>query len=479
MKLKTSLKNSQKEVKKYFKNTFAIIRNNLFATLGILFTILLLLIVGANFLRNNNDQQNQEKPPIAVDTYQIGSVPKVELIGKAEKANVITITAQTTGVIQSIYVNAGDYVTKGRNLAYISTNYQGANATSIQRQIAEKQYQNVKQTYQEQLDLINKQKEIAKKTEENSQELREINQDSVDETKDLIELNQDVISYLDENIDWYEATNSADRNRSLIAQTQQLKTNYQSALNQLKSSLRQLEYNTDSNNPPAELADLQKETTLKQLDLQKKSLQLNKEISHLQYQLATVNESLSFPASFTEGVIQKVHVKKGQLVNPGMPLFTINGTGKTTIIRLSAPKKIAKNISNLEKSEIILKNTSIKLLPDFISTEATDGTLYNIKYTLPEAYNQKITNQENIIVKVPVGYPETGTTIPFIPIDAVYQTNGDSFVYLIEDKHARVRSIELGQVYGRFVAVENGLNGSNQIILNRNVVDGDKILVNQ
>ncbi len=470
----TLLKQNFKKRGKYITN---FIRNNLYITLGAIFIVLLGLILAGNLIRQTEKPEVQEKQPVSVDIYQIGEVPRVTVLGNAEKENVNTLVAQTSGVVQNIYVREGSQISADQSLAYISTNYQGDSAPVLNAQIAQKQYQHTKDTFDLQKDLIKKQKEVAKKNEINSDKLREINENSVQETENLIELNNEIIDYLNENIDRYQATDSADKNRDLIAATKQSKTQYLSANNQLKSSLRSLNYSKNEDNPPAKLADLQKNITLKQLDLQEKSLALNLEVSRLQYQLAQVNQCLAYPSSVHSGVVQKVFVKRGQAVSPGTPLFVIAGPSKTVKVTAEVSKNIAENISMLENSILFLDEKKVEMFPDFVSTEPTRGTMHNIKYTLAQNYAESVKNGENITISIPVGYPDTGSTIPFIPIDAVYQSNSDSFVFLAEDSQVVSQKVELGNVYGGFVSVLQGLQGSNQIILNRNVVEGDQIRI--
>lgn len=462
------------------KNVLNQTQKNPFLVLFSTLTLLLILIIISYFIRNRGQEEVvSEVKPLEVNTYQIGQAPKVDIVGEVSKDNVITVSSQTSGIIKGLYVSEGQQVYSGRNLGYIANNYQGGSALTVQRQIAQRQYEHNKDTFETQKDLIDKQKEIANQTEENSDQLRGIQQKSISETESLLDLNENILDYLNKNLENYEATDSADLNRNLIASTQQLKSSYLSAVNQLKSSLRNLQYQTDEDNPPAKLADLQKETTIKQLEIQEKALQLSKDISHLQYQLALINESTAYPATPISGVVQKVHVSMNQAVSPGMPLFTIQGQDKTAKLTALVSKKVAENISMLENSIVQLDNgEQIELQPDFVSTSATDGTLHTIKYTIPADKQNLITNQTNLIISIPFGYPDSNPVIPFVPLQVVYQTNQRAFVYVVEDKKAISKEVELGEVYGQFVGIKQGLDKNEQIILNRNVVAGQEVIVN-
>jgi len=455
------------------KKVLLLIRKSLYQFLGGTIFLLLALILLASFFRQDKSPAEEEFPAKEVAVYQVGQTPRTKIMAEVKKENVLQIKAQTSGIVAAIYVREGDFAAPNSQLAYLATNYQGGNSASIQRQIAQKQFENTQAAFNDQLALIEKQRELAEKGDQNSDQLREISAQSIEETKGLINLNQEILDYLNENISLYQATGSA-VNRDLISSTQQLKSNYLSALNQLKSSLRALEYESDKEKPPAELSELQKETSLKQLALQQKSLELNKEISYLQYQLALVNECNFFPSNLIAGVIQKVHVQKGDSVSPGSLLFTLAGQEKAVKISALVPKNIAQSIDPFQPTFIYLDGQKIELRPEFISSEAVQASLYCLEYLLPPDYSSLVAEKQSLSLEVPVGRQKSGSALPFIPIDAVYQSDSDSFILVLENGQAKSLKVELGEVYGNSVAVLEGLPESAQIILNRNIIAGEK-----
>jgi multidrug efflux pump subunit AcrA (membrane-fusion protein) len=68
-------------------------------------------------------------------------------------------------------------------------------------------------------------------------------------------------------------------------------------------------------------------------------------------------------------------------------------------------------------------------------------------------------------------------TFPFVPLDAVYQTEDTASVFVELGGSVKEKKITLGQIYGDFIQVESGLLKGDQVILNRNVVSGDKVIV--
>ena len=198
-----------------------------------LLAILLLFIIGGKFLTKPKEQPTtSEVKAKDVTVYSIGSVPLVTVQAQVEKSGTIKIVAQTSGIISQINAAVGQNVSGGTTLVSLSTNYQGGNATSIQRQIAARSYQNVVDTEGLQKDLIGKQRDLANKGADNAGQLRDITNRSLDETRSLISLNNDIISTLNGNINTLQANNVNGANDTLILQSKQLLSQFTSANNQ-------------------------------------------------------------------------------------------------------------------------------------------------------------------------------------------------------------------------------------------------------
>jgi multidrug efflux pump subunit AcrA (membrane-fusion protein) len=444
----------------------------------VLLGALLFLIIISSFLRKPPAQKKASLPAArTVEVYRIGTSPKIRVQAQIEKSGVVTITSLTQGVVQNIHFTPGEQVGKGSVVVDLSTNYQGGNAPSLQRQVAYKQYQTSALTFNKQKDIIAQQKELANQTDINAEKLREITAQSLSETQSLLDLNDDILSTLQKNLDQYSATNSAGRNDQVILQTKQLKSQFLSANNQLRNTLRNNQYQSDESNPPATIAHLQKDITIKQLELQEKTLALNVEISRLQYQIAQVNEDLMFPAAPFTATVQRVFVKVGQAVAPGTPLVELAQTAEDDPIVAIAyvPREIAQKVSMYEPSVLYMGGITFDTYPSYITQDAIQGTLYGIYYPVPDNYSNFTTEKGFIYIDVPIGYPDTTATIPYIPIDAIYQTQEYSYVYVIKNGKVTSKQIVLGNVFGRFVQVESGLDYGDVIILDRTVISGDSV----
>lgn len=412
-----------------------------------------------------------------VTTYKIGSVPRLNFQAQIEKSGVVKIMAQTGGVVQLINVTEGQSVGKGANLINLASNYEGGNAAGIQAAIAQKQYDTVAQTYDVQKEIIAKQRDVANKVRDNADKLRDISSQSLGDTQNLVDLNQQILDTIDQNLTNLEANNTGGVNNVTILQTKELKSQFMSAQNQIKTGLRNLQYSSDANNPPQQIADLQRDITLKQLDMQEKSLTLSKDVARLQLSLAYINTTLFHPTAPFAGVVDRIYVRVAQQVAPGTPLLSISGNSQTLNAVVKVPREIAQKISKQEASVLSINGQKLMLFPSFVSNDATDGTLYSVIFTIPPENAGRLTDGSFIMVEIPVGYPDTGTAMPFVPLDAIFQTQEQAIVYVVDGKKAKAKVVTLGDVSGKYAEIISGLNDGDQIILNRNVLEGDLIKV--
>ncbi len=441
-------------------------------SLGLLF---LLIFLGSLFKAPVKETPTQEIVK-EVNVLTLGKQTTVKVSGQVEKQGVLQILAQSPGVVSKVSVSEGDVVTKGQSLVSLSSNYQGGNIASISRQIAQKQFENTRDSFDAQKEIVNKQKDLANQNASNTESLRQISIKANEDANSLLNLNEDIFHSIDRTLQELIASNVGGINDQLILQSKQAEAGIQAGINQLNSQIRQFDYSNNTNNPPTKIANINLDVTLKQLDIQEKSLNLNKEVSQLQLNLAQVSEAMMFPVSPCKGEVEKISVVKGDLVNPGNPLITISCSERDVRVVAKVPSQVAKQASLITESLLNIDGEKVYLLPDFVSTEATDGQLYQIIYTLPDYLINQSTNGSFIKVEVPIGEFNSGVQF-FIPLDSVFQTQESAYVYVISDNKAVSKKVTLGQVLGSDVEVLSGLNSGDVIILNRNVIAGEAVRV--
>lgn len=448
-----------------------------FITLG----IFLVLIVISNILGNQKvDTKKSSVPSKEVKIYTIGSAPKLTVQAQIEKSGVIRLTALAPGVVQYISKDVGYQVFKGEVLVGLSSNYQGGNTFSLQRQLAETQNQNVVATYDIQKDIIKKQREIAEKGDVQADELVSITDQSVGETNTLISLNDQILSSLDENLANLESTNVGGANDALILSTKQMKAQFLAANNQAKQASRMGQLNASGDKPSAQISNLQKDLAFKQLDLQEKMLDMGREVSRIQLQIARVGEAMMFPSAPFAGTVQKISVKVGQAVNPGQELMVLSQeVGSDPVVAIAyVSSDIAYKVSRLEESVVHINDkTSFSVHPSYVTSDAIQGSLYGIYFNIPDQYIAMVTEKGFIQIDIPIGYFDTSATIPYIPIDAIYQTKEQNYVFVAKNDKAEAKSVDLGQVFGSFVEITQGLSSKDMVIVNRNVIAGDSITI--
>lgn len=440
-----------------------------FATLGLLFLVILI----GSFLAPK-PQTTETKPEVKnVRVYGVGTGPVIQTQAQVSKTGVIKIYAQSGGIVQKVNVTEGQEVTRGTTLVALSTNYQGGNAPGVQAQIANEQYKNLNDTFNTQKDIIQKQHEIANKTDENTDQLREISEESLNDTRSNLSSAENQLNALNAQIQLLEQNDPTNPAlEGLKAQSGQL----QQSIPQLRGTVRTLEHQTEEFGTTAGISNLTRDVTNRQLDVQEKSLESGKEVARLSSALAGIQASLMNPASPSNGTVQRVHVVYGQSVSPGTLLVTIFQPDHEIMAVANINANLASQVSKSDMSTITLDNgKKVKIAPRFVSTEATDGNLYSIIYTIPPEYTKDITDQEFLTVDVPLSIATDISTIPMVPVDAVYKTESGAYVFVIEKGKVVSRNVQVDDIFGSYIEIESGLKEGDTVILDRSVVDGEEV----
>lgn len=468
---------AKKRLKIYSKKVYVYSQHHPFRALFFVLALFLLLtILGNVFLAPKPEVTKEEEIVKEVEVHSVGSAAQVTYQGKIEKTGVVKIVAQTPGIVSEINVTEGNHIVRGTRILSLSSNYQGGNALSVARQIAGTTYANAKNTYDDQKEIIAKQRELTNKNSDNAVLMRDIAAQSASSTRDLASLNQDIVDTIEANLEELEATNIGGVNDAAILQTKQALAQFQSALIQTTSSYRNLEI--QSNSASNDTANLQRDIALKQLDIQEKALKMNLDIAGLQLRMAQINEANMFPVSPFTGVVDRVFVVKGQSVNPGTVLAQISGDKQFAQLIVNVPEDIAKNISVYEPSVLYFDNGEVaELMPQHVSRDATTGVLYSVIYDLGDPRVSSLTDSAYIEVKIPIGAPDTLEIDPYIPIDSIVQTQDKAVIYVVDRDRAKAVEVVLGQIQGRYVQVLSVLPENAKVILNRDVINGDKVKV--
>ena len=478
--MKNFFSSLSKRLKNMFSGLWNALKKNIdkrpFVSFFVLMAGLMAAVVIGNQLRKPPAEVAQTVPaPKVVNVYQIGATPNIQMQAKIEKSGVIQIVAQSAGIVQKITKNEGDHVKRGTQLFSLSTNYQGGNISSLNRQLAQKNFSFLSDNYDTQKGAIDLQRQLAQKAETQTEQLRSITRDSFGQTQSLIDLDNDIVASMDAQINNLQNAPDASSAAALL-QTKEAKAQILNGLNAVQQALNSNKYLADDNNQPAQIAGMQRDLTLKQLDIQDRMIDLNKDLSQINLRITQVNESLMYPASPCPGTVERIYVKVGQSVTPGTPLAEIRGDMNTaTAVVLVAPE-VASTISTTVPSTLMIGGQKLQLYPRSISQEPTDNGLNSVIYTIPEGYASQFTNNSDVQMSLPVGTNYARAETPYVPLDAIYQTPDTSSVLVIEKNVAKNRIIKLGNVSGEYVQVLSGVNPGDQVITDRNVIEGDAVV---
>lgn len=465
MKTKKAIQNIKHKLQKIEKRAL----KNPFKSLGLILLALFAIIVLNSYLRTPDVTEELALQPIPVQTYSIGETPRITVSGTVNSSNVITVVAQSSGVVRTRHVSPGQKVYRGQQLISLSTDYYGNNISYLQSQLAQQQYDTTVENYDAQKETVALQRELAEKQADNSEELRKITEQSISETEELLELNESILS--DINTDLETATESA-----TISQLNSQKTQILSVVNQIKSGLRQTKYQADSDSAVQQLSTVSKDLTLKQLEIQERSLELSLAAAEIQLKIARAQAALMNPGSPVSGIVEDILVNEYQFVSPGTPLAVISTTNQTTEVIAYVSADLAKSVSLGEPSILISGNTRLEVYPHHVSTTATRGSLHSVTFIIPVTEEKNLTNQSVISMSLPIAAADTNAVIPFLPLESIHQSELESTVYVVsEDNTVTSKRVELGTVSGRFISILNGLESGDRVILDRSVTEGQLV----
>ena len=156
--------------------------------------------------------------------------------------------------------------------------------------------------------------------------------------------------------------------------------------------------------------------------------------------------------------------------------MTITADTQQAVAVAQLPAELAQSVSRIEPSTLHLINgVTFSSVPTYVTQEAIQNGLHQVLFTIPDSMQHEAANATFVTVEVPVGMPDTSSVVPFIPLDAVYQTQNEAFVYVIANGKAKAKTLTLGNVFGQFVQVDSGLASGDKVILDRSIISGDPV----
>lgn len=439
-----------------------------------LIVILFLILFGVSVF-TKKPQPAPESPspkPLKVQTMIVGSQNSaLQTSGSIQNLSAVTLVAQTAGPVKKIFAVEGTNLKKGTRVVSQETGYGTGNASYIGVQIAEKNVQIAQTTLDNTVQSVTKAREIADKNRENTEELRKISADSIQGTRKVVDTTKQVIAKIESDI---AATTDAD----IIQGLRQQLISFQNILNQSENGLKNLEYSTNTDKPQSKLADYAKDQVYLATQLQLDTTKLSKEISDLNLRSARIQASLSTVRSPFAGTVERVFVTEGQYVTPGTPVARITGTDAKLCLVIPISGFSAASIDENSSLEIAVNNQPYLIPITHVSSTPTNGQLYEVLATLPDSLSGQIFEGQTIEVSLPtIGSQnmKTKTSNVFIPLEAVFVTNTERYVYVYDNGIARRRVIQTKNVIGNEIEITEGLTQGEEIIIDRRVFEGQKV----
>lgn len=373
-------------MKKLYPHFFVFIsKRPIIAFLIALIILLALILVGKTLRAPSQETASSPTSIQTVRTFTFGESATFEVAGSVEDSGVITLTAQTSGIVTAIPKAEGSSVTRGTTLLSLSDTYLGGTSAGKQIEIAQRNAQAQNEIAQRQLDI------------------NERNYDEAPKTDDDLAKN-------------------------------------------LRANLK-----------------IQEQNTL-----------LGQDSAELQEQQARIQASRYYPASPLTGKVERVHVSIGDLVSPGTPLVTISGEGELTATAL-LPQRIASLIDIDKPQYILLDGESIVITPRYLSQVSTNDQNYSLIFGLDPSLRNRIPDNGFVNLSLTLQHGDGEQFFPLIPIDSVQITSEKSFVFIDANGEAQSRDITLGEVFGNYVQVKDGLHQDDRIILDRRITNGDRV----
>ena len=405
------------DIKKKNKQIVDFLQKHVLACFVVVLSGFIGLIVLSNHLRREVAQE-QVLPP-RVTSVQIYNPSQAYLTTQAKVVDegVVEIVVQNAsgGVVQRVNVSEGQKVYRGQQLVSLSNNYQGANVSALQLELAEKNWLMTHANFWD--------------------------QEKVDDINNELNANTGWVT-------WWE-TNPG---RSLMGNGDAY-TAYQGQQN---------------------LELLQLSDTMTQ-----RGQQLSLDQAESNYFQAQIAASLMYPATPIAGTVEKVNVSVGQVVNPGQVVAVVKATKGTTKLELAVSENVLRRLAVTQPAWWEYQHQSYPVSLDYLPTTPTTGNSYNLSFTLDKEWADILANGSYVTLRLPLMTGGDGLLVPLNAIYQTQTGSYAYVVASNQEGQdiARQVSVVLGPVVGDLVTVESGLSATDRIIVNNDMLDGQLITV--
>lgn len=184
------------------------------------------------------------------------------------------------------------------------------------------------------------------------------------------------------------------------------------------------------------------------------------------------------------GVVTNTFVKEGDMANPGMPLVSIEGSGRLQVTAMVSESDIT-SIKNGMPVKVLVKSSNKELtgkVSEISLSAKNTGGQYLVKVTLDKADAATLSGMF-VSVHFPVEKiaKTTESDVVLVPESALVKQGQLTGVYVVgSDNTALLRWIKTGKSIGNQVEVLSGLNASESYVIEADgkLSNGSKVKIN-
>lgn len=204
------------------------------------------------------------------------------------------------------------------------------------------------------------------------------------------------------------------------------------------------------------------------LEMARAGLEMAKQMKNeVDAQFAYTNITAPF-----SGVVTGTFAKEGDMASPGMPIISLEGSGKLEARVMVSESEIAHILPEMEAEVSIksLNKTVTGKVSEISSSARNTGGQYFVKIDLTEAGKEILPGMfVNVVFQRETETAETGSNTILIPENAIVREGQLQGIYVVsENNTALLRWLRLGKKYGNEVEVLSGLTAREKYIQSAN-----------
>jgi len=183
------------------------------------------------------------------------------------------------------------------------------------------------------------------------------------------------------------------------------------------------------------------------------------------------------------GIVTNTFIKEGDMANPGMPLVSVEGSGKLQVTAMVSESDISKIKQGMTVS-VILKSLNKKVagkVSEVSLSAKNTGGQYLVKVNLDEM-DKTILSGMFVNVQFPIeksSDSNEGSEQVLVPESALVKQGQLTGIYTVANNTAILRWLRIGKTYGDKVEILSGLSSKEPYIVSaeEKLFNGAKVSV--